>query len=123
MKKTRLTILSLIAILLIFGLGNLFAQSTEDSKFQKLLENYLDEYWKFYPTSATLAGYYKYNDKLEDPSSGNVDKRDETLKKFNGDMILIDRSKLSAENQQALNIIFDQLDLEFVNLENTIPWE
>lgn len=123
MKKTRLAVLSLVVIFLLFGLGNLFAQSAEDSKFQKLLENYLDEYWKFYPTSATLAGYYKYNDKLEDPSSANVDKRDETLKKFNGDMIKIDRSKLSAENQQALNILFDQLDLEFVKLENTIPWE
>ncbi len=123
MKKTRLTVLSLIVIFLLFSLGNLFAQNNEDSKFQKLLENYLDEYWKFYPTAATLAGYYKYNDKLEDPSSGNVDRRDETLKKFNGDMIKIDRSKLSAENQQALNILFDQLDLEFVKLENTIPWE
>ncbi|HAV42260.1 MAG TPA: DUF885 domain-containing protein [Acidobacteria bacterium] len=123
MKKTRLTVLSLIVIFLLFSLGNLFAQNNEDSKFQKLLENYLDEYWKFYPTAATLAGYYKYNDKLEDPSSGNVDRRDETLKKFNGDMIKIDRSKLSAENQQALNILFDQLDLEFVTLENTIPWE
>jgi hypothetical protein len=123
MKKTRLTVLSLIVIFLLFGLGNLFAQNNEDSKFQKLLENYLDEYWKFYPTAATLAGYYKYNDKLEDPSSGNVDRRDETLKKFNGDMIKIDRSKLSAENQQALNILFDQLDLEFVKLEMTSPWE
>jgi hypothetical protein len=74
-------------------------------------------------TAATLAGYYKYNNKLEDPSSGNVDKRDEILKKFNGDMIKIDRSKLSVENQQALNILFDQLDLEFVKLENTLPWE
>jgi len=122
-EKTRLTVLSLIVIFLLFSLGNLFAQNNEDSKFQKLLENYLDEYWKFYPTAATLAGYYKYNDKLEDPSSGNVDRRDETLKKFNGDMIKIDRSKLSAENQQALNILFDQLDLEFVKLENTVPWE
>ena len=123
MKKTRLAVAGTIILFLLLGLGNLFAQSAEDSKFQKLLENYLDEYWKFYPTAATLAGYYKYNDKLEDPSSGNVDKRDETLKKFNGEMIKIDRSKLSVENQQALNILFDQLDLEFVKLEMTLPWE
>jgi uncharacterized protein (DUF885 family) len=123
MSKTKLAVAGTIILFLFLGLGNLFAQSAEDSKFQKLLENYLDEYWKFYPTAATLAGYYKYNNKLEDPSSGNVDKRDEILKKFNGDMIKIDRSKLSVENQQALNILFDQLDLEFVKLENTLPWE
>ena len=38
MKKTRLTVLSLIVIFLLFSLGNLFAQNNEDSKFQKLLE-------------------------------------------------------------------------------------
>ncbi|MDD8019886.1 MAG: DUF885 family protein [Acidobacteriota bacterium] len=123
MKKIRFVALSTIVLFLFLGLGTVFAQSAEDSKFQKFLENYLDEYWKFYPTAATLAGYYKYNDRLEEPSSANLDKRDDILKKFNGEMIKFDRSKLSVENQQALNILFDQLDLEFIELEMTLPWE
>lgn len=123
MKKSKLIALSTVVLFLLLALGNLFAQSAEDSKFQKLLETYLDEYWKFLPTQATLAGYYKYNDKLEDPSQAAIDKRDEFLKKINGEIIKIDRSKLSPENQQALNILFDYIDLEFVKLENLLPWD
>ncbi|MGB9906692.1 MAG: DUF885 family protein [Candidatus Saccharicenans sp.] len=123
MKKTKLLILSAALFVLLLPLGQALAQSQEDAKFQKIVETFLDEYWKFYPTQATIAGYYKYNDKLEDPSQSNVDKRDETIKKINSDIIKLDRSKLSPENQQALNILFDYIDLEFVKLENLLPWD
>jgi len=123
MRKSKLIVFSSVLFFLLLSLGNLFAQSTEDAKFQKMLDAYFDEYWKFYPTAGTLAGYFKYNDKLEDLSSSAIDKRDEILRKFNGDIIKIDRTKLSPENQQALNIIFDYIDLEFVKLENLLPWE
>lgn len=123
MKKTKLLILSTAILVLLIPLGQALAQSQEDAKFQKLLETFLDEYWKFYPSQATIAGYYKYNDKLEDPSQSNVDKRDEIIKKINSDIIKLDRSKLSPENQQALNILFDYIDLEFVKLENLLPWD
>lgn len=123
MKNTRLLILGAAVFVLLLPLGQALAQSQEDAKFQKILETYLDEYWKFYPTQATVAGYYKYNDKLEDPSQSNVDKRDEVIKKINSDIIKLDRSKLSPENQLALNILFDYIDLEFVKLENLLPWD
>ncbi|MDI6845005.1 MAG: DUF885 domain-containing protein [Candidatus Saccharicenans sp.] len=123
MKKTRLFTLACTLFILFLPLGQAIAQSSEDAKFQKVLETYLDEYWKFYPTQATIAGYYKHNDRLEDPSEAAVDKRDEILKKINSDIIKIDRAKLSPENQQALNILFDYIDLEFVNLENLLPWD
>lgn len=123
MKKTKLLMLGAAIFVMLLPLGQALAQSQEDAKFQKILETYLDEYWKFYPTQATVAGYYKYNDKLEDPSQANVDKRDEIIKKINSDIIKLDRSKLSPENQQALNILFDYIDLEFVKLENLLPWD
>ncbi len=123
MKKSKLLLLSAAILILLHPFGQALAQSAEDGKFQKILETYLDEYWKFYPTQATLAGYYKYNDKLEDPSQSNVDKRDDLIKKINGDIIKLDRSKLSAENQQALNILFDYIDLEIIRLENLLPWD
>ncbi|MGB9893879.1 MAG: DUF885 family protein, partial [Candidatus Saccharicenans sp.] len=121
--KSRFLVLSTIIFLMLWPIGKAVAQSSEDAKFQKTLETYLDEYWKFYPTSATLAGYYKYNDKLEDPSQANVDKRDEIIKKINSDIIKLDRAKLSPDNQKAINILFDYIDLEFVNLENLLPWD
>ncbi|MGB9836629.1 MAG: DUF885 domain-containing protein [Candidatus Saccharicenans sp.] len=123
MKKARLIAILSAFLFLALPLSYLLGQSQEDAKFQKLLETYLDEYWKFNPTAATLAGYYKYNDKLEDPTVSNLDKRDEFLKKFNGDIIKLDRAKLTPENQQVLNILFDYIDIEFVKLENLLPWD
>ncbi|MDY0232100.1 MAG: DUF885 domain-containing protein, partial [Candidatus Saccharicenans sp.] len=118
MMKSRFLVLGAAIFFLLMPLSQIMAQSSEDAKFQKILDTYLDDYWKFYPTSATLAGFYKYNDRLEDPSQSNIDKRDEAVKKINSDIIKLDRSKLSTENQQALNLLFDCIDLEFVQLEN-----
>ena len=73
MKKTA--ILLLVLIFAVMSTTQLFAfQNEEDEKFQKLLDEYFDAYWKFYPTEATLAGFTKYNDKLEDFREKNIEK-------------------------------------------------
>jgi len=124
MKKSRQIVLSTIFLFLFLSAGNVFAQSAEDTKFQKTVETYLDEFWKFYPTSGTIAGYFKYNDRLEDLSSGTISKRHDALDKYHSDfMTKIDRSKLTPENQQAFNTILNYLDLEFVRFESLDPWE
>lgn len=115
-----LTVLAVLA----YGAGALFAQSAEDAKFKKFQDTLWDTYFKFYPTAGTLQGYTKYNDKLEDPSSGALDKFHEALNKLNGELISkIDRSKLSAELLVEYEMLLDFLDLEFLKLEYLIPWE
>ncbi|MGZ5478558.1 MAG: DUF885 family protein, partial [Candidatus Aminicenantales bacterium] len=65
MKKTAIV----VAVLAVFACttGVLLAQSAEDAKFKKFQDTFWDSYFKFYPTTGTLQGYTKYNDKLEDP--------------------------------------------------------
>ena len=122
MKKVALSLL--VFALVLIGLGQLYAQSPEDAKFQKMIDTYLDGMWKFYPTASTMAGLAKYNDKLEDLSTGAVDTRHDALDALNKDMVTkIDRSKLSPENQSVHAMIVDALDLEFVKFENILPWE
>ena len=67
----------LAILLIVFSCTGLLVSSKngDDAKFQKTLENYLDEFWKFYPTAATLAGFHNYDDKLEDFSENNLEKR------------------------------------------------
>lgn len=99
-------------------------QNKEETKFQKFLESYFDELWKFYPTAATLAGYHKYDNKLEDLSSKKIEKRREALDKFNQDLVAkIDRLKLSPELKIDHEMMVDVLDFEFFNHENLLPWE
>ncbi len=122
MKKLILSVL--IVAVAALGLGQLYAQSPEDAKLQKMIDAYLDGMWKFFPTSATLAGYSKYNDRLEDFGSGLIEKRTDALDAFNQELVAkVDRAKLSPESQVLHAMMVDALDLEFVKFENLLPWE
>jgi hypothetical protein len=122
MRKTAI-VLAALAILAC-GTGALQAQSPEDAKFKKFQDSFWDAYFKFYPTSGTLQGYAKYNDKLEDPSEGALDKFNEALDGFNQELVSkIDRTKLSADYQLEHEMFLDFLDLEFLKLLNLVPWE
>ena len=122
MKRLVLSILILAVATL--GLGQLYAQTPEDAKLQKMIDAYLDGQWKFFPTSATLAGNPKYNDRLEDFGSGPIEKRTDALDAFNQDLVAkVDKSKLSPENQVLHSMMVDALDLEFIKFENLLPWE
>ncbi len=121
MKKTMivLAVLALVAC----TTGALLAQSAEDAKFKKFQETFWDAYFKFYPTAGTLQGYTKYNDKLEDPSEGALDKFNEQLDAFNQKLVSkIDKSKLSADNQVEHEMMLDFIDLEFLKLQYILPW-
>ncbi len=121
MKKTATV---LVVLALVAGTaGVLLAQSAEDAKFKKFQETFWDAYFKFYPTAGTLQGYAKYNDKLEDPSEGALDKFNEQLDIFNKDIISkIDKTKLSAEMQLEHEMMLDFMDLEFLKLQYVLPW-
>jgi len=116
-----------LAILLFAFLsaGLLLSQKNdEDAKFQKILETYLDELWKFYPTAATMAGYHTYDGKVEDVSSKNLEKRLTSLDTFNKDFVTkINKMSLSPEIQIDHEMILDALDLELMKHENLVPWE
>ena len=121
--KTRAIVL---AGLLLFacGAGALMAQGPEDAKFKKFQDTFWDAYFKFYPTAGTLQGYAKYNDKLEDPTEGALDKFNEILDGFNQEMVSkIDKMKLSPAAQVEHEMYLDFLDTEFLKLQNLVPWE
>jgi hypothetical protein len=121
-KKTVLLAIFLIAFL---SAGLLLSQKNdEDIKFQKILETYLDEFWKFYPTTATMAGYHKYDGKLEDFSSSVLEKRLNSLDVFNKDFVTkVNKMALSRDCQIDHEMILDALDLEILKHENIVPWE
>jgi len=99
-------------------------ENAEDAKFKKVLDDYLDVLWKFYPTAGTMAGYHKYDNKLEDLGKSKIEKRNDTLDDFNKKFVAgVDRFKLSPELQIDHEMIIDALDLELLKHENLVPWE
>src|SRR5512137_2514915 len=121
MKKTAI----LVAALAIFACatGALLAQSPEDAKFKKFQDTFWDVYFKFYPTTGTLQGFTKYNDKLENPTEGALDKFNEQLDTFNQELVSkIDKTKLAADLQIEHEMMLDFIDLEFLKLQYILPW-
>lgn len=114
-----------IIVFVLFNTGLLLSQQNEeDGKFQKLIEEFLDAIWKFQPTAGTMVGFHKYDNKLEDFSERNLERRMEELDKFNQDLVTkVDRTKMSPDFQIDHEIIMDALDLEKLKHEQLIPWE
>jgi hypothetical protein len=123
MKK--LTAALFILVFCFWTAGICFSQQNEeDQKFLKFLDGYFDAMWKFYPTMGTLQGYHKYDDKLEDLKSGNIEKRHDELDQLNQDLVAkIDRTKLSPEFQIDHAMMVDGLDRELIKHESLIPWD
>jgi hypothetical protein len=122
MKKTCFVLLVLVFLLSSTVL--LTSGQTEDEKFQKFLDSYFDALWKFYPSLATVQGYHKYDDKLEDMGKKNIEKMHDTLDKFNQELVAkIDRFGLSPDNQIDHAMMVDGLDRELIKHENLLPWE
>jgi len=122
----RKAIIPFVILLFVFLSTSLLlsGKDNEDEKFKKTLETYLDGLWKFYPTSATLAGYHKYDGLLENLSGKSIEKRHEALDEFNQEFVAkVDKTKLSPEIQIDHEMILDALDLELFKHENLVPWE
>jgi len=119
----RLALVAVLGTILFAGSGVLVShQNSEDAKFVKWVETYLDEYWKFYPTAGTLAGFTKYNDKLEDWSESRIEKYLEAMDKFNSELVnKIAKDKLSPEVQIDFDLIREGLDLTILRLEKIAP--
>ena len=124
MRKTALIALA-GGLLLLAGGGLLQSQQgPDDAKFTKLVDTYLESYWKFYPTAATLAGFYKFNDKLEDFSESAVEKRGPEIEAFNKELTTkISTDKLSPELQIDRQLLLDRMDLDLLRLERIVPQE
>jgi uncharacterized protein (DUF885 family) len=122
MKKTLIPFLVLAVAL--FIITPLKSQNGEDAKFQKTFDDYMDAYWKFFPSAATVAGYHKYDNKLEDMSKKDIEKRHEELDEFNQNFVAkVDKMALSPEFQIDHELIVDGLDMELMNHEMLVPWD
>ena len=121
MRKKLIAVMFCVFILAGFGwLAS--QQNPEDAKFAKTVDSYLDSYWKFFPTAATLAGYHKYNDKLEDLAESNIEDYLKTVDKVSADLVnKVSRDKLSPETQIDFDLLRDAIDLNLLRLEKIVP--
>jgi len=123
--KKGLIVPILLGAFILLGFGILQAQQgNDDAKFTKLVNSYLEEYWKFYPTAATLAGFGKFDNKIEDFSESAVEKRVDAIDAVNKELVTkISSDKLSPDFQNDRQILLDALDYELFRLGSLDPQE
>lgn len=123
MKKTAILLFALSFV--VISTTQLYSQqNAEDKKFQKLLDSYFDAYWKFFPTAATLAGFDKYNDKLEDFRERAIEKRRDEMDAFNKEIVVdINSQRLSPDFYIDHALIINALDIDVMQHEMLVPWD
>ena len=106
----RLLFLSILLVALVCP----HALATEDEKFTKLVDEYLELSWRLSPLNATFSGIHKYDDQLEGFSLPEARKRHEETKAFMQRFsVEIDSSRLNESNR-----IDHQLLLDFVKVQD-----
>ena len=121
MRKKLIPIM--FGVFILAGFGWLSSQQyPEDAKFAKTVDSYLDAYWKFFPTAATLAGYHKYHDKLENLVESNIEDYLKTVDKVSADLVKkVSKDKLSPEAQIDFELLRDTIELNLLRLEKIVP--
>ena len=84
--------------------------TTTDTEFSAFETQFLDAYWKQYPSLSINAGYGKYYDKLIVPNSETFAKNVTFSKKWLADLEALDYEQLSDNNKISSNIIKNQLE-------------
>ncbi len=112
--------LILVFSLLITALvaGNSFsANQSEDDKFSKLVNEYLEFQWKSSPLSASFNGIHAYDDRIEsfslEAAKGQLEKNRQFVGRFDSE---IDRAKLNESNQIDFDLIHDSLKAQEFSL-------
>ena len=69
-----------------------------------------------------MAGFFKYNDKLEDFAESTIEKYLDGMDKVNAELVnKIAKDKLSPEKQIDLDMLRDWIDLDMLRLERIVP--
>jgi uncharacterized protein (DUF885 family) len=96
--------ISLLMAILFLGCAN------QDEKFSKLVQEFMDDYFKFHPVTATWVGYHKYDALLDDLSSDALKKKIEWLEKYRERFSKFDSKKLSRDNEIDRRILLEKID-------------
>jgi uncharacterized protein (DUF885 family) len=105
------------------------AQATaEDWKqsFQTASDEYFDQiYFRYAPTSGTLAGFHQYDGRLENYSAQTIDAEIEALKSFEARVEAIhpENAKADFVTQTDREIVLSNIRSQLLTLQTIRPWE
>ena len=94
------------------------------ASFRALADQYLDEvYFKYAPTTGTLAGFHQYDVMLEDYSRAAVDGQIAALHVYDKKFAAIPSAGLDSVTKDDLTLVRNNIQSTLLTLEVVRPWE
>ena len=103
--------------------GVAFAAPTEDTKFEAIVNNYVEELLKSHPENATQLGDHRYDDRLDDYSREGVDRDLKASRDTLAELAKVKRDRLSTANRIDLRILEHTIESQIYSLETLRAWE
>src|SRR5882724_2058533 len=128
MRRTR-AIIGLILISILIGFTQIGASASvintadPNADFNKLVDRYFDDFFKYNPTAGTAAGFHKYDSQLEDYSKAAIDSQNASLKAFLTEFEKVDATKLSADTAADRDLVINNIKATLLENENIRSWE
>ncbi len=94
-----------------------------DLAFYTIADRYLDEMFRAYPTSATVAGYRKYDGQLEDLSPQGLKAKLELAKRYRAELGAVDPQRLSVSARIDHSLVMNDIDGTIFTLTELRPYE
>ena len=105
------------------------AQSTPEmsgssaAEFNKLVDDYFNEYFKFHPSEGTAAGFHQYDNQLEDPSQESMKAEIASIKQLQARFDAVPAPDLPPEVAADLELVKSDMNARLLRLQEIRPWE
>jgi uncharacterized protein (DUF885 family) len=118
-------VLTLSTSLLLFAPvnGSADSKSQASSDWNRLVDDFFDQYFKLNPTQGTAAGFHRYDSDLEDYSRRGVDSHIQFAKDSLRRLETVDSSVLPFEERQDYRLVTNNLKATLLELEDIRGWE
>ena len=92
-------------------------------QFQQVSDEYFDQvYFSYRPTAGTVAGYHRYDTKLEDLSSSSIDEEVTALDRFEERVSAIPAASLDQTMRADREMVLNQIRSRRLTLHTIRPW-
>jgi len=122
-RKIKIKPLFVLLFVAIFVMSVNCSRRIAQNRFNDLVSEYIDSYFKFHPVRATSVGYDRYNDLLGDYSDSSVSRYLSTLSNIQTRLVEMDTSLFSSRNIIDYRIISDHLASEVWQIQNEQIWK
>lgn len=99
------------------------AGTPASSAWNKLVDNFFDDYFKLNPTQATATGFHQYDSELEDYSRRGVDNQITFARSYLDKLNHFDSKSLPLEERQDYLLVANNLKSALLDLEGIRSWE